>query len=212
MTVKVSINGSQYPVFNAMSFSERRDEEMDSGSVQILCTRKEPFPDYTFVKMTISDGENKKVYDFYAFDNVEQRRSDYFVHTLELVELSRLLMGVLIDGKTVTQPIEGTNEKKKNLYEVLDDVLSAASLLKSNADNSSVGKRFSPYASASFKAELERIDSPEFHWSAGTLLWECLCDIGKVIDSIPRLLAPNGETDLRVTFDKINDVTGEYSL
>lgn len=208
MEISASINGTEYPVYNMTTFSERLDEEMDSGSVQIICDKKDPFPDYTFVRITLSDDDNNpKTYDFYLFDNVEQRRGDYYVHTLELVELTRLLMGVMIDGKAVTQPIEGSGENKKNLYQVVYELVRTVQLLKADGV-SAVGQRFSIDDTSKW---LEEINSPEFHWSAGTLLWECLCDIGNVIDCIPRVKI-GSNNKLYVTFDKINDVTGEYEL
>ena len=55
--------------------------------------------------------------------------------------------------------------------------------------------------------------SPEFHWEGQTLMWEVLCDIGNVVDCIPRLTINADETAYTViTFDKINDITAEYEL
>lgn len=210
MTITATINGKNYYVMNTVDFSERLDEEMDSGSIQIKKTEKDPFPDYTLVKLILSDGESERSFDFYSFDNVEQRRSDYYVHTLELVELSRLLMGTMIDGRAVTQPLEDSGEPKKTLKEVVTELLKTARLIKYDVENKMpIGSKF--FLDPNQWAFLETVVSPEFHWSGGTLLWECLCDVGNVINCVPRLLIGN-EGKLYVTFDKINDITGEYEI
>ena len=55
--------------------------------------------------------------------------------------------------------------------------------------------------------------SPQFDWEAETQLWECLKDVGSVINCMPRLTFNADKTAFNVvTFDKINDVTEEREL
>ena len=61
--------------------------------------------------------------------------------------------------------------------------------------------------------KMKSIPSPEFHWECGTLLWECLVDVGNVINCIPRIRFV--ETNTRrcyIEFDPVNEVTAEYEL
>lgn len=187
------------PVYNRVEFDERLDEQLDSGSVQTILPYSAMLADCTLVRLTISDGADERVETMLAFDSVEKRGESYYIHTLELVEPTRLLMGLIIDGCKVTQPIEGA---KQTIGEVLDRLLTVAELRENpNYD----GARFRLDDNALF----QRI-CPEFCWESGTLLWECLCDIGNVINCIPRVYLER--TIKKIRFDKVNEVTAEYEL
>lgn len=56
---------------------------------------------------------------------------------------------------------------------------------------------------------LQKTISPQFKWSTQTTLWECLCDIGSVIDAIPRLVASDENKFVYVDFDLVNDKSNE---
>ena len=208
MIAKATVNGTEYPVYNTFSYSERLDEELDGGRLQVITNTSEPFHDYSLVSISVEQtGNASKTFDFYAFDSVEKRAENYYVHTLELVELSRLLMSIMIDGRAVTQPIENSVERTKSLYEVVYTLARVCGLKKANSNGSAINVQFGIDASANW---LEQIKSPEFKWGAGTLLWECLCDIGNVVDCIPRLRI-NGNA-LNIAFDKINDIARVYDI
>lgn len=221
MKASLTINGVEYPIYNNLTFSERIDEELDSGDVQIISNDSTPFPEYSIAKLTLECGDEKKIFDFFAFDTVEKRRGytanehsidkfkdGYYIHTLSLVELTRLLMGVMIDGKAIVQPIDGSD--KKTLYEVVKTLLKTAKLLKVENGITQGSKFYLRPDYSVDKKELAQI-SPEFRWECGTLLWECLQDIANVIDCIPRVVIGEGGS-LYVTFDKINEVTGVYEI
>lgn len=213
-----------YNLYNSVAFDERRDEQFDTGSVQLISTSKIPFDDYCAVRMNTTDDLEVKTSYFVGFDSVEKRGGGYFIHTLELAEPTRLLMGILIDGRKVTQPIEGSGETKKSLYEVLQGLLNTFETLSYNQVNASGRPRSRMRIVTEYdynnllsttKNLMENTTSPEFHWEAETSLWECLCDIGNVINAIPRLTYNeyNAEYPFSLlVFDMINDVTGEYEL
>lgn len=206
MTVKIEIyDGSKWEthkLYNSVEFDERLDEQLDTGRVQVINDTNESFPDFSMVRMTVPDGETTKEAYFYGIDSVEMRSAGYYIHTLELCEPTRLLMGRFIDGRKVTQPIKGD---KKTLYTVLDELLQVAKLLVvGGAPEFTFNKD---------DALLKGTISPEFYWSAGTSLWECLCDIGNVIDCMPRLTINSDKTAFNtIIFDRINEVNGEYEI
>lgn len=195
----------ELPVYNRVEFDERLDEQIDSGQVQTIDNKEVPYEDYSAFKLETEDaaGVTKAKY-CYDFDTVEKRGEGYYIHTLELVEITRIAMGIPIDGCKVTQPIEGT---KKTLFDVYEKLLAKARLLR-------VGEL--PNVSNGVDREIadlmKRVISPEFHWESGTLLWECLCDIGKVIDCLPIVYINESASEPRISFAQINDVTKVYEL
>ena len=197
---------SELPVYNRVEFDERLDEQLDSGQVQTINGIETAYEDYSLFRMSTIDAEGvSKNALYYGFDTVEKRGKEYYIHTIELVEITRIVMGISIDGCKVTQSIDGT---KKTLYEVLTGLLNKVKLKSAT--------RLETYLSVSSANEavkkMKEVASPEFHWECGTLLWECLCDIGKVIDCIPRASVSISTGIISVQFDQINNVTQVYEL
>jgi hypothetical protein len=199
--------------YNSNVFDERVDEQLDTGSIQIITNTEEVvFNDFCAVRVVTTDavGDTKKAY-YCGFNTQEKRGAGYFINTLELVEPTRILMGVIIEGRRVTQPIG--SEEKQTLYDVAEGLLLTCETLSYNEK----GKRFSPRFKLVDNEEivslLQSVVSPEFHWEAGTLLWECLLDIGNVINAMPRLLFNEATDEFdTITFDLINEETKEYEL
>ena len=199
-------------LYNGNTFDERIDEQLDTGSVQVITDSEETsFNDFCMVRVTITDSDNDtKVMYFCGFDTVERRGVGYYIHTIELVEPTRLLMGTIIEGRKVTQPIG--DSAKKTLYDVVEGLLITHELLGTSGA-SWISARFLLASDENLISLLQSVVSPEFHWEAGTLLWECLLDIGNVINAIPRLTINSDGTAFNViTFDLINEETGEYEL
>jgi hypothetical protein len=61
-----------------------------------------------------------------------------------------------------------------------------------------------------FDELLYGVDSPEFAWGCGTTLWECLCDIGNVVNCIPRVDIRDGYKF--VIFERINEIMEELTI
>ena len=217
MTTKAFIyNGVEWKelkVYNTAVEDERCDEQLDSGNLQVISKDITPFADYSMIKIERDDGEDKKETFYYGFDTVEKRMGNYNIHTLELVEPTRALMGLLIDGKAITQSIDQDNEKQ-SLWVVLNRLLSTQKLkstLQSN-DYEYVTSDHTKYNKDTINLLLATI-SPEFYWQAQTTLWECLCDIGNVINCIPRVTANIEKTAFNcIYFERINDIEKEYEL
>ena len=205
--------GTSYPVSNRVTADFRLDEQLDTGSAMIITDSAEPIPPMTPSRLTFSDDEAVTAKNFlrfpaYCFDTVEVRSQGYCAHNLTLVEPTRLLMGILIDGMKVTQPQDGT--AKDSLYTVADRLLRVCRLTKGGKP-----QKLWLTDDEEIVTLLKNNDSPEFAWEAETQLWECLKDIGSVINCMPRLTSENPTMSLAftiITFDKINDVTEEREL
>lgn len=212
-------------LYNSAAFDDRLDEQLDTGSIQIITDSADvPFPDFCHVKIELKDNDNtKKTLRFCGFRSVEKRKGNYFIHKIELVEPTRLLMGSIIEGMKVTQPIEGSVEQRKTLWDVLVKLVTTFETLtyeirpiNGKEQVVTLNQKYTVYTGGNqrFVRLLETTEAPEFHWEAGTLLWECLCDIGNVINATPRLVDMNPQDwkANQIAFDLINESDKEYEL
>ena len=205
----------KYPLYNSASFDERRDEQLDTGTIQVISTEESlSFADFCPVLVEVEDIDGtKKTMQFCGFKSLEQRGVNYYIHSIELVEPTRLLMGIIIEGRKITQPIDGSGKAKKSLLDVLDSLLNAVETLEADFFDTPSPARFGLNVDGKLQTLLMDTISPEFHWEAGTLLWECLCDVGNVINAVPRLVAIGYNPIYEwITFDLINEEEGEYEI
>lgn len=204
-----------YPLYNSVSFDERLDEQLDTGTIQVISTEESlSFADFCPILVEVWESDKiKKTMQFCGFKSLEKRGANYYVHTIELVEPTRLLMGIIIEGKKITQPIDGSGKAKKSLSDVLNSLINSVETLEADLLDAPYPARFGLNVYGKLQTLLEDTISPEFHWEAGTLLWECLCDIGNVVNAIPRLIAVGSKPVYEwITFDLINEEEGEYEI
>ena len=121
-----------------------------------------------------------------------------YSHQVALTEPSKLLQGVMIDGFGVTQP--EAYDSRKNLYEVVKRLLAVTPF---------DGQRFTLTNDKKVYSVLQSVVSPEFKWNTQTSLWECLLQVGAVIDAIPRLIRDDDDNFTVITFDFVNANVGE---
>lgn len=197
-----------YPVYSPFSMDERLDEELDGASIVTYTKTGNKIADCTDVIVSISSDRNMKEIPFIAFDSVVKISKERYRHTIELIEPTRLLMGISVDGLAVTQPIQET-EKKKTLLEVLQRVLNCYNTRQINDVSYFV-------IDEATKNLLSNITSPEFRWEEQTLLFEVLQDIADVVNCIPRLTFSiddyGGYVFNMIKFDEINAETGFYTI
>lgn len=218
MRVKLKINNNgtyeEVPLYNTFTMDERLDEELDSGAGETYLKSGEEIAEFTESIIVLDDGETTLETPFFAFDDVQKRAKDYYGHLLELVEPTRWLMGITIDGLKVTQPIDET-ATKKTLLDTLKRVLTCFKTFRYNEV-----WNYDEYILPMFQIDeetanmLSEIISPEFEWQSQTLLFEVLQDIADVVDCIPRLKNQTSSLPqfLTVKFDKINDIPQEFEL
>lgn len=197
---------------NTLTFDQRLDEELDGGAAAALNNNSEEMAEFNEALLTLTDETGELTIPFYAFDDVQKRANGYYLHSLELVEPTRLLMGITIDGLKITQPID-ESAQKKTLLDVAKRVLRC---YKTHLYSEVVQNNVAGYPSFKIDENVEdllsSVISPEFEWQAQTLLFEVLQDIADVINCIPRLTVDENGEFLTITFDKVNDVPAEYEL
>jgi len=164
------------------------DETLDNGKISRYIkssTVTNLLPELTKIKIILKD-DSTIVKTFYFCGNEKRNRvSKYlYLHTVNLVESTKLREGYIICGKAVTQPLTGTRISIKT---VINDLLATNPF-----------RRFSEaqtfFLDGNIMSRLNTIESPEFRWSSKQTLWECLYEIGKYITAIPRLI-PNPTDD-----------------
>lgn len=121
-----------------------------------------------------------------------------YSHQVALTEPSKLLQGVMIDGFGVTQPEDYGS--RKSLLEVVNRLLAVTPF---------DCLRFILTNDSNVTSALKSVVSPEFKWNTQTTLWECLLQVGAVIDAIPRLAAYGSGNYIVVTFDFVNAYVDE---
>ena len=139
--------------------------------------------------------------DSRALVRTEDDEQGIYSHEVALAEPSKMLEGVLIDGCGVTQP--ETVSERDNLYDVIVRLLSTAPFDYSRNEAPLYGLT----AERKVVQALKNVKSPQFKWNTQMTLWECLVQIGAVVDSIPRLT--NSDNYTIVTFDFINAFDNE---
>ena len=197
--------------------SKRLDEELDSASFTFYTKFPETLPPLTMTRIELNDKnldeENdtdyckEKMY-FLGNDSYVKVNSRLYEHTFNLVEPTKLLEGVKVDGFAVSQPAD--EAARKSLYDVLKELLAVTPLRTvQEAALERTGFRKAPYVvtdDAAVVAALRGVKSPEFRWDSQTTLRECLDDIAAMIDAVPRLTANAAETAFdTITFDFVNE-------
>ena len=141
-----------------------------------------------------------------------------YLHQVALTEPSKLLQGVMIDGLGVTQPEAYDN--RKSLLDVVNRLLAVYSFDDQNSELTEdetagdeavafAGQKFTLTKSLNVLNALSTVKSPEFKWNTQTSLWECLLQIGAVIDAMPRLIADIYGKYTIVTFNFVNAFVGK---
>lgn len=202
-----NLNSITAKVQQPLTLSIRLDRELDSGNfttfVENNSTDKIIAP-LTKTQIFVFDRDNPGNSQRYDFVGSAQRvmirnkavdgtYPALFRHSVNVTEATKLLEGVLIDGLGVTQPNTGT---QKNLYEVTQRLL-----------RQTKKGYYSLIYNTNLKNLLESTISPQFRWSPQTTLWECLCDIGSVIDAIPYLEFDSNKEPCKIGFLVLNDET-----
>ena len=173
-----------------VNYTRRLSEEFDNGTVTYYSTSgamNAPIDKYEIIV-------SQKTYDFIGTEEVAKVKNGLYKHVVYLTEPTKLLEGVLIDGFAVSQP------KAENLRKTLYDVVTR--LLAVTPFDESI---YTLTTQAAIVGVLQATISPEFRFNTQTTLFECLMEVGAVINAFPRLTKDgNGEFTV-VTFDFINE-------
>lgn len=184
--------------------------EMDSGTLRYLKTEARskgmvaPLAHYN-VSVVLSSTEFETFWyvgtDSRALVRADDGEQGIYSHEVALVEPSKILEGVLIDGIGVTQP--EAVDKRDSLFDVVTRLLDIVPFDYAQSET----PQYSLTVENKVVYALKNTLSPQFKWNTQTTLWECLVQIGAVIDAIPRLTYSDHYTV--ITFDFINAFDNE---
>lgn len=180
-----------------------RGEEMDSGTIEYYSIEQTQIIDNiekALAQYSVTIGT--KTYDFIGVESralvkITEKSvlgltdKGLYKSSVSLVEPTKLLQGVMVDGFAVTQPDPPT----KTLHDVITRVLAHTPF-----DNPT----YSLTADTTVVNILKATISPEFRWNTQTTLYEVLKDIGSVVDALPRLTKGTSGDFTVVTYDFIN--------
>ena len=197
ITATLKHNGVALAVISPVKWAERLSEEFDSGTVTYYSTQSTANPPLDGYELTITKKQGSttstRTLDFIGTEEVAKVKNGLYKHVVYLTEPTKLLEGTLIDGFAVTQP--ETNENRKTLYDVIERLL---------AVNPFDGSIYTITTEQTVVNALLGTISPQFRWNTQTTLYECLMEVGAVINAIPRLLKDSAGEFTVVSFDFIN--------
>ena len=216
MSVRVELNKAQYlQALCPVTITEQLSTELDGGDLKYLITEPKtegvqaPLSQYT-VTVTDTTGATE-TFQFVGTDTraliaATDANNGVYKHSVSLTEASKFLQGIMIDGLAVSQPEE--ESERSNLLTVVNRLLAVTPF-----DNSRSAVRFTlDLTGNAYYGYLMLVNtvSPQFRWNTQTTLWECLVQVGAVIDAIPRITADANGNFTEIAFDLIN--TYDYEV
>lgn len=203
-------------IVTPLQITEQLDVTLDSGELNYIFTEqdtdglREPLSMYFVI--VEENLPSERHWQFVGIDSRAFLRRNtagdvIYKHKVALTETSKLLQGVLIDGMAVTQPED--EGQRETLYDVTERLFKVAQF----DDARNVVEKFR-FSDANVIKILQAIKSPQFKWNTQTTLWECLEQIGAVIDAIPKVERgydnDSGETEsFDVAFEFVNATDNE---
>lgn len=198
---KIKNNGKMQDihVYNRYSFSERIDGILSSGTFQnVSDSNSMPYRHMSSISFKLTDGETEISTCGYSYDTMSViKKNELYQHDIAFVEASKALQGVQIDGMSVVQPLE--KSERKTLYDVLLRLIRNMRLRR-------VGEEEPYIIDPAVVPMLSAVKSPQFQWESKNLFWECLRDIGSVVNSIPKLLQDENDRYRVISFLPVNEV------
>lgn len=201
--------------FYPVEVSEKLSEELDSGELKFYTDSRENdgkemlYPQKTMFSIEIDTGTDRaRKFYFYGTDTAEKLNPYLWKHRVLLVEPTKDLEGVILDGLGFAQPED--NSKRMTLYDIVQRLLACTPLRIQGQPQkyTLISESEGPEIIAILKAQTigEKL-LPEFFWSSQTTLKEALCDIGAYCNLYPRLtLNPTTNAYTVITFDEVNKV------
>lgn len=189
-----------------IAVAEQLGVELDGGTMRFIRTESHsqgvvaPLSDFS---VSVDTSDENETFSFIGTDSrsllVNNGMSGgIYKHSVNFVEASKLLQGIMIDGFAVTQPDDIA--QRDSLYDVLQRLLIVAPFDYAQ----STTPKFQITQDTTVILVLNNTVAPQFKWNTQTSLWECLVQIGAVIDAIPRLIRATNGQFIVVTFSFVN--------
>lgn len=205
-----------------LQVSWRLDRELDGGSFSYYergITNDKINEPFTLFRVTIyeQNGETITDSDSQVFVGMDERTAlntswgaganvglkSTFKHDVSLTEATKLLEGVLIDGMAVTQP----EANRKSLVNVVQRLLAITPCRKLLTD-----PKYSLLNTDENIRPLTNTISPQFKWNTQSTLWECLLEVGSVINALPELIIDgDGGLEYYINFIPVNEKAEEVT-
>lgn len=193
----------------------KQDREFDTGTATYKSYADDSgdveMPPFSMYRLTLTDGTDTLVNTFCGVESKAKTRNAQtngtkalYTHNVSMIEGSKLLQGVLLDGFGVAQP--ETEADRTTLFFEVNRLLAVT-------PTRLVGEQqaYTLTTDSEIVNILNGTKAPQFRWSNQTTLWEALIDIGAVIDCIPQLELNSAGTAFNVvTFVPVNSVGNEY--
>jgi hypothetical protein len=180
------------------------DKTLDYGSFAVRNQQPEPYLVGDMVDIDINDGTNTKSYHFIvSADDVTQLPNGYFLHTLDIIELTKILEWQTESMRTFTQKVDYIDPEtellvvptKLTLLDVVGRLQATTPIEKvSNLANT---RAFA--IDSNLIPRLAAIESPDFQFSNKNLK-EILIEVFDFIDAIPRLTKISNSIALTADF------------
>ena len=188
MQYTITISGRQTVVgsySNTVSASQLNmvltiDKTLDYGSFVVRNNQSEPFEVGDMVDIDITDGTDTNSYHFIvSADDVTQLPNGFFVHSVTIIELTKILEWQNDSNRSFTQKLTGDRLTLLDVVEALQ-----ATIPFEQTELIGTTRVFS--IDNTLKARLAAIESPEFQFNNRNLK-EMLFEIFDFIGAIPRL-------------------------
>jgi hypothetical protein len=203
MQYAVSIAGQSVSV-SQLNIVLTIDKTLDYGSFVLRNTTAQAYDVGTEVDIDITDGTDTKSLHFIInADDVQKIKGGYYVHSIDIIELTKILEWNTESVRTFTQPTDPSIERL-----TLFDVVSALQLTLPLERVGSLNNTRVFSIDSAISSKLQAIEAPEFVFNNKNLK-EILMEIFDYITGIPRLIKVGFGTVLTADFynEKGNLVT-----
>ena len=186
-----------------LSFVEKLDRELDEAFLVISHTdRKEQFDLYSIVDifeddtLLFSGRVSSDLVELSSFD------SEFYNHSLSLIEHTKLLEKFIVKGKTFTQPSSDPTTPLYTLYDVVESLRKTTLLQRVDIPDDIPLFVITPQ----LQQELQEIIAPELSFKDVTLR-QALDEVANILDSITRI-----DRAGTLIFDKFNELVNQIEF
>lgn len=200
----IKINGEILThVQKGLTIAERKDEELDTGLIICINSRKQEYDPYSRVEIYITDtGTPDYVYIVEQDESILIKKDSpkKYQHTIALVEPTKILERIVVDNLSFTQPIDS-----ETIRYTLKDVVSRIRNVTPLAETTAWATTRLFNFEGALLTELDEIPAPQF-FPKGMNLMQILVEIFKYISAFPRIKDFYEDIPV-ITKDNLNEIS-----
>lgn len=203
MQYTISISGSNVSA-SQLNMVLTIDKTLDYGSFAVRNQLAEPYAVGDMVDIDITDGVDTNSYHFIvSADDVTQLPNGYYLHTIDIIELTKILEWQTESIRTFTQKVDYIDPDTGLLITptklTLLDVVIRLQFTTPLEQVSNLGNTRVFAIDNSIRARLAAVESPDFQFNNKNLK-EILIEIFDFVDAIPRLTKISDSITLTADF------------